>query len=404
LKWPGSAAVVISVVHIVKGPATTDIYLNETKVARISAYLIGGTLDASPFSIQSNPYFSLGSKIYGQGFLFADGDDKSTPISAMEKILVEKPELQNRIIPYVGGEEINAEPAPCAKRFSIFLTDLQTEAEIAQYTPLSKIVEERVRPERMRLGENPNNIPLKRRWWAYQAHRPELYSLLKNSRFAICNSQVSKHLAFACYPPEYMFAHTACVIPASGLEVFSILQSRVHEIWARFFSSSMKDDLRYAPSDCFETFPFPPSYETDSVLEAVGQTYHDYRAALMVAANEGMTKTYNRFHKSDERSEPIRRLRELHDEIDRAVLVAYGWHDLGDELRPEFLTEETEDDHTYQGRYFWPPEARDLVLARLLALNAERHAEEVAAGLVPSGIRIRKDDEEKNEGQAGLDF
>jgi hypothetical protein len=91
-----------------------------------------------------------------------------------------------------------------------------------------------------------------------------------------------------------------------------------------------------------------------------------------------MTKTYNRFHKFDERSEPIRRLRDPHDEMDRAILRAYGWNDVADELRPEFLTEEAENDHTYQGRYFWPAEARDRVLARLLALNAERHAEEVA--------------------------
>ena len=25
----------------------------------------------------------------------------------------------------------------------------------------------------------------------------------------------------------------------------------------------MKDDLRYTPSDCFETFPFPESWETN---------------------------------------------------------------------------------------------------------------------------------------------
>jgi hypothetical protein len=123
----------------------------------------------------------------------------------------------------------------------------------------------------------------------------------------------------------------------------------------------------------------------------------------MVAANEGMTKTYNRFHKSDERSEPIRRLRELHGEMDRAVLRAYGWHDLAAELGPEFLTEETEDDHTYRGRYFWPAEARDRVLARLLARNAERHAEEVAAGLVPAArTRVSADDED--EAQTGLDI
>jgi hypothetical protein len=147
----------------------------------------------------------------------------------------------------------------------------------------------------------------------------------------------------------------------------------------------MKDDLRYAPSDCFETFPFPPGYESDRVLEAVGQAYHDHRAQLMSDAHEGMTKTYNRFHKPSERGAAIQTLRALHDEMDRAVLRAYGWHDLADEVKPELLAEETEDDHTYQGRYFWNAEGRDRVLARLLALNAVRHADEVAAGKAPTG-------------------
>lgn len=66
----------------------------------------------------------------------------------------------------------------------------------------------------------------------------------------------------------------------------------------------------------------------------------------------------------------------------RAMLRAYGWDDLADELRPVFLTEVTEDDQTYQGRYFWPAASRNLVLSRLVALHAERHREEVAAGLV----------------------
>ncbi len=196
-----------------------------------------------------------------------------------------------------------------------------------------------------------------------------------------------------------IFAESAVVLVYPNLSPFAVLQYRVHEIWARFFSSTLEDRLRYAPSDCFETFPFPLGYETDPALEAAGQTYHDHRAALMVAANEGMTKTYNRFHKVEERSEPIRRLRELHDDMDRAVLRAYGWHDLEDELRPEFLTEETEDDHTYRGRYFWPAEARDRVLARLLA----RHAEEVAAGLAPS-VRARASDEGDDEMQQGLEL
>lgn len=202
-----------------------------------------------------------------------------------------------------------------------------------------------------------------------------------------------------------MFANAVVVLTVDPDPAFAVLQSRIHEIWTRSFASTMEDRLRYAPSDCFETFPFPHGYETDPAMEAAGQTYHDHRAALMVAANEGMTKTYNRFHNVDERSESIRRLRELHDEMDRAVLRAYGWHDLADELRPEFLTEETEDDHTYQGRYFWPAEARDRVLARLLALNAERHAEEVAAGLAPvKSTKKQEEDEDNDDGQAGFDL
>ena len=69
--------------------------------------------------------------------------------------------------------------------------------------------------------------------------------------------------------------------------------------------------------------------------------------------------------------------------MDVAVLRAYGWDDLADTAAPEFLTEETEQDHRYQDRLFWPAPFRDEVLARLLALNAERAAEERRAGLAP---------------------
>src|SRR5215813_11358895 len=101
----------------------------------------------------------------------------------------------------------------------------------------------------------------------------------------------------------------------------------------------MKDDLRYTPSDCFETFPFPPGFETDPALEAAGRAYHDFRAQLMVARNEGMTKTYNHFHDPEKQDQEIRRLRELHAATDRAVLAAYGWHDLADRAESIFLDE-----------------------------------------------------------------
>jgi hypothetical protein len=160
-------------------------------------------------------------------------------------------------------------------------------------------------------------------------------------------------------------------------------------MWARFFGSSMKDDLRYTPSDCFETFPFPENFAIDAKLEAVGKEYYEFRAALMVKNNEGLTKTYNRFHDPNETSAEIKKLRDLHAAMDRAVLDAYVWTDL--QPTCEFLLDydEEEEDEEDAGkarkkkkpwRYRWPDDFRDEVLARLLALNKQRAEQERLTG------------------------
>ena len=103
----------------------------------------------------------------------------------------------------------------------------------------------------------------------------------------------------------------------------------------------------------------------------------------MIRNNEGLTKTYNRFHDPDEDSPDILKLRDLHEAMDRAVLDTYGWADIPTVC--EFLLD-YEDDVEDTGRrkkpwrYRWPEDIRDEVLARLLALNATRAAEERLAG------------------------
>ena len=101
----------------------------------------------------------------------------------------------------------------------------------------------------------------------------------------------------------------------------------------------------------------------------------------MVKIGEGLTATYNRFHDPDERGDDVVMLRRLHDALDRAVLDAYGWGDIS--ATPEFLAshrdeadDETGHSRPVRWRYRWPDDARDRVLARLLALNAERAAAE----------------------------
>ena len=199
-------------------------------------------------------------------------------------------------------------------------------------------------------------------------------------RVLAVNCGATPHAAFAFLPARMVFANTLVVFPLDTHAAFCALQSRPHEIWARFFGSSMKDDLRYTPSDVFETFPFPRNWTTDPALEDAGQAYYDFRAELMVRNNEGLTRTYNRFHDPDDRDPLIARLRDRHAEMDRAVLDVYGWDDI--DTTCEFLLDYEIDDEEWSSRqrkpwrYRWPDPIRDDVLSRLMALNEERATEE----------------------------
>lgn len=211
------------------------------------------------------------------------------------------------------------------------------------------------------------------RWWLYEAPRPGLYAATRRlSSLFVTSCAATPHWALVRVGNNGLFGNTLSVLAFDSMAAFATLQSRVHEVWARAFASSMKDDLRYTPSDCFETFPLPPAFDTDPTLEAAGKSYHDHRAQLMIARDQGMTPTYNRFHRATDTDADIVELRDLHAAIDRAVLSAYGWDDLAAQAAPVFLAPDTEDDHRYRGRLFWNAPFRDAVLARLLRLNEER--------------------------------
>ncbi len=197
------------------------------------------------------------------------------------------------------------------------------------------------------------------------------------------------------------FWHCSCphivVFPTDSCAFFGVLQSRVHQTWALTFAAKLKDDARYIPADCFETFPFPKNFESNGTLEAAGKEYYEFRAALMVRNNEGLTKTYNRFHNPDERDPELLRLRALHAAMDLAVLDAYGWTDL--HPTHEFLLDcEEDDDDTEAGtrqrkkpwRYRWPDDFRDEVLARLLDLNNKYAEEEQLTGAAADAAEKKK--------------
>ena len=87
--------------------------------------------------------------------------------------------------------------------------------------------------------------------------------------------------------------------PSGALRGFAIPSTRVV---GDDFASPLRSNRRDGPLDSCEPFPFPETIDIDATPGAVGAVYHDHRAALMIARNEGLTKTYNRFHDPAERA------------------------------------------------------------------------------------------------------
>ena len=380
-QWPGEAAVVVSVVHIIKGASPVPRRLDGREVDTISAFLFHEGAHDDPEKLAANAGKSFqGSIVLGMGFTFDDADTKgiATRLSEMHRLVEKNPHNKEVIFPYIGGEEVNTSPAHSFHRYIINFHDRELH-EAETWPDLIDIVRTLVKPER----DRQKRKALREKWWQYAEKRPGLVASLSGLDRVLVLSRVSQHTAFAFLPTGAVFADSLIVFPFDTYAAFCALQSRPHEIWARFFGSSMKDDLRYTPSDCFETFPFPEGWETDSVLEAVGKEYYEFRAALMVQNNEGMTEIYNRFHDPGERSPEIAKLRKLHEEMDCAALQAYGWGDIptGCEFLLDYEIDEEERGRKKKPwRYRWPDEVRDEVLARLLALNAERALGERLAG------------------------
>ena len=100
----------------------------------------------------------------------------------------------------------------------------------------------------------------------------------------------------------------------------------------------------------------------------------------MVRNDEGLTKTYNRFHDPEETHSDILKLRDLHAAMERAVFDAYGWTYILTDC--EFIADyEVDEGKKIPWRYRWPEVVHDEVLARLLELNQKRYEEEVVQGL-----------------------
>lgn len=356
MKWPVEAAnVSVSVVHVAKGHVASLALgprLDGHDVGVINSRLRGKPErpDPQPLKVNDGKSF-LGAKVYGEGFVL-------TPQQRAE-LIAKNPRNAERIFRYIGGEEINADPDPALERYVINFGELSLE-DAAKWPQLLDIVQRLVKPER----ERNNREGYRRYWWHFAEKRRDLQVALRPLSHCIVSARTSKHLAFSIRPTGPVYSENAIVLPLGARE-FAVLQSRIHLHWVRLTSSTLEDRQGYRPSDCFDTFAFPPEPAL-TALSAIGDRLDSERKAWMTSQSQGLTTTYNRLKDPHERTEGILKLRALHEELDRAVLAAYGWQDIP---VPPYCGASAAELEAFE----------DEVLDRLFDLNAQRAGAEAKA-------------------------
>ncbi len=357
--WPGEASLEVSQLWLRSGEWVGAPVLDGEEVR-----LITPGLDR-PRRISGNPERLVeNSRQCFQGTVVLGGGFLVTPTEA-DALVSADPRSSEVLFPCPSGEDLNSSPLQLASRKIINFRDWPIERAMTYPACFERVVR-LVKPERDRV----NRKVYRERWWQFAERQDALYRGIGGKRRVLAIASTSRLVL-----PAFVSADQ---VLGNGLRVFifdddfhlGILSSAFHWWWAVTYASTMRTDIRYTPTDCYETFPQPP--HSDAV-ETVGKALDDHRRPLMIANDEGLTKTYHRVHNPNDDSPGIPRLRELHCELDYAIRDAYGWQDL--DLDHDFH-------ETSQGvRYTIGSAARAEVLDRLLELNHQRYAEEVAAGL-----------------------
>ncbi len=414
VRWPGKAKLVVSVLSIHKGEWLGVKVIDGVEVGYISTRFEAEKDIGEPFGLRANERCMYnGSFFLGDGFILTHEEAAG---------LVNEDERNREVVyPLINGREINNHPTHAPERQIIDFHDWPIERAREFQSPFRRI-EELVKPVR----DTDNREVRRVRWWQYAEQSKSLYANIQGLSHCFVTARTTKYLAFSAMPNGVVFTNALYVFTTDRWDQYAVVQSTLYEMWARKYSGALKQDLRYSPSKCFDTFPFPAGqWQTPNpALTALGERYHEHRKQLMRHSWRGLTDVYNLFHSPllrpatpEERALPdapfekllgkeakalrkhlanpkapadvevwpfnrvvegVLHLRELHVELDNAVRDAYGWQDLS--LEHAFYDVDTlpENDRT---RYTISPAARKEVLKRLLALNHERAAEEKAKGL-----------------------
>ncbi|MBL8428674.1 MAG: class I SAM-dependent DNA methyltransferase, partial [Dechloromonas sp.] len=316
------------------------------KTGRIHADLSIGADVVGAKALRANEDLAnRGFCLFGAGFI--------VPPDAVAKL-----QPCDRIYPYRNGRDLTDAPRGVSV---IDLYGLTTDEARSRYPAAYQWVLERVKPERDQNKRESRRV----NWWVFGEPNKKLREQLAGQPRYIATVETAKHRTFQFLDASIAPDNKLVCIALADAYTLGVLSSQAHIAWTLATGSTLEDRPVYVKTTCFEKFPFPAaSPEQQTRIAALAEQLDTHRKRQQ-AAHPDLTLTgmYNVLAKLRS-GEPLTAkdktihetglvavLRQLHDELDTAVLEAYGWQDLA-------------------------PTATDTLLDRLVALNAERSREE----------------------------
>lgn len=329
-------------------------------LGKINADLTVGSDSGQVTPLKSN--YGLGYRgvqLIGSGFIV-------TAQEAAHLGLGKRDGLERHIRPYRNGRDL------LQRSRDVMVIDLfgLDEKQVRQKFPeVYDHILRAVKPER----DDNRRASYKKNWWIHGEPRKDMRPALEGLPRFIATVETAKHRVFQFLDTEILPDNMIIAIGSEDAFHLGVLQSRLHTDWALGIGGTLEDRPRYNKSQIFDPFPFPDATaDQRAVIAELAEELDETRkAALAEVPGLTMTELYNLRDKlrsvkakdggklspaDEERARAARAgiVNRLHDQIDEAVADAYGW---GEEWRAGPLAPAT-------------------IVARLVALNQERAAEE----------------------------
>jgi hypothetical protein len=368
----GSLQTVINEATEADGEVTVKV---SEQTGTIHADLTIGADVSSAGALRANAGVSTpGVKLHGAGFIVTEAEAAVMlpPPRAGEGWRESAPVTNPRVIrEYRNGRDLTDVPrgVKVIDLFGLTLVEVRS-----TYPAIYQHLVNRVKPERDAKSSTPDGAGYARLWWWFGKPRQELRKAMLGLSRYIATPVTAKHRTFQFLDSVILPDDALMCIASSDAFHLGVLSSGAHVKWTLATGSTLEDRPRYIKSACFETFPFP-SEDTGltpalrAKIAELAEAIDAHRKRVLASGNSlTLTGLYNVLEalrdgrvltakeKAIYESGLVAVLKSLHDELDGAVLEAYGWSDLN------------------------LPRDEATLLERLVALNFRRAAEETGSG------------------------